>query len=183
MFTDMAIEELRGQIEHFCHLGDRVIYQARRRVLFGEQTTSLPTRSRHLIFEPHTDLIKCGKVRTPVESPQCPRRQRKGPDHALRGAERQSARRGPRRIFPPASPASVLPGLRSYMARIAASSVSRTLHRASTSALPLAVDLRSGAAREHRRAKRTRAAPHSRTVIASAPASRAGFLVVSPGCA
>ena len=25
MFTDMAIEELRGQIEHFCGLGDRVI--------------------------------------------------------------------------------------------------------------------------------------------------------------
>jgi hypothetical protein len=32
MFTDLAIEELRGQIEHFCGLGDRVIDQARRRV-------------------------------------------------------------------------------------------------------------------------------------------------------
>ena len=40
MFTDMAIEELRGQIEHFCGLGDRVIDQARRRVLFGEQVAT-----------------------------------------------------------------------------------------------------------------------------------------------
>ncbi|MFK4529225.1 hypothetical protein ABIF90_007206 [Bradyrhizobium japonicum] len=37
VFTDIAIGELRGQIEHFCQLGDRVIDQARRRVLFGEQ--------------------------------------------------------------------------------------------------------------------------------------------------
>ena len=32
MLTDMAIAELRGQIAHFCELGDRVIDQARRRV-------------------------------------------------------------------------------------------------------------------------------------------------------
>jgi IS5 family transposase len=65
MFTDMAIEELRGQIEHFCHLGDRVIDQARRRVLFGEQVAT--DEKIYSIFEPHTDLIKRGKVRTPVE--------------------------------------------------------------------------------------------------------------------
>src|SRR4029078_3967985 len=66
MFTDMAIEELRGQIEHFCHLGDRVIDQARRRVLFGEQVAT--DEKIYSIFEPHTDLIKRGKGRTPVES-------------------------------------------------------------------------------------------------------------------
>ena len=33
----MAIEELRKDIEHYCGLGSRVIDQARRRVLDGEQ--------------------------------------------------------------------------------------------------------------------------------------------------
>ena len=65
MFTDMAIEDLRRQIAHFCGLGDRVIDQARRRVLFGEQLAT--DEKIYSIFEPHTDLIKRGKVRTPVE--------------------------------------------------------------------------------------------------------------------
>jgi IS5 family transposase len=65
MFADMAIDELRRQIEHFCHLGDRVIDQTRRRVLFGEQVAT--DEKIYSIFEPHTDLIKRGKVRTPVE--------------------------------------------------------------------------------------------------------------------
>ena len=65
MFADMAIEELGRQIEHFCRLGDRVIDQTRRRVLDGEQ---VPTDEKiYSIFEPHTDLIKRGKVRTPIE--------------------------------------------------------------------------------------------------------------------
>jgi transposase, IS5 family len=64
-FADMAIEELRKQIEHFYALGSRVIDQARRRALDGEQ---LPNSEKiYSIFEPHTDLIKRGKVRTPVE--------------------------------------------------------------------------------------------------------------------
>jgi transposase, IS5 family len=61
----MAIEELRKQIEHFCGLGDRVIDQARRRVLGSEQVPN--DEKIYSIFEPHTDLIKRGKVRTPVE--------------------------------------------------------------------------------------------------------------------
>ena len=65
MFADIAIEELRRQIEHFCHLGDRVIDQARRRVLLGKQVAT--DEKIYSIFEPHTDLIKRGKVRTPVE--------------------------------------------------------------------------------------------------------------------
>ena len=64
MFNDMAIEELRGQIEHFCGLGDRVIEQACRRVLCGEQVAT--DEKIYSIFEPHTDLIKRGMVRTPV---------------------------------------------------------------------------------------------------------------------
>src|SRR5437867_8278752 len=65
MFADTAIEKLRKQIEHFCELGSRVIDQARRRVLDGEQ---VPNGEKiYSIFEPHTDLIKRGKVRTPLE--------------------------------------------------------------------------------------------------------------------
>lgn len=63
--AQLAVEELRRQIEHYCGLGERVIDQARRRVLQGEQ---VPNGEKiYSIFEPHTDLIKRGKVRTPVE--------------------------------------------------------------------------------------------------------------------
>jgi IS5 family transposase len=63
VFADMTIEELRRQIEHFCHLGDRVIDQARRRVLFGEQVAT--DEKIYSIFEPHTDLkgAHAGRVR------------------------------------------------------------------------------------------------------------------------
>jgi IS5 family transposase len=65
VFTAIAIEELRKEIEHFCGLGSRVIDQARRRVLNSEQVAN--DQKVYSIFEPHTDLIKRGKVRTPVE--------------------------------------------------------------------------------------------------------------------
>ena len=62
---DLAIAALRDEIAHYCGLADRVIDQARRRVLDGEQ---VPTAEKiYSIFEPHTDLIKRGKVQTPVE--------------------------------------------------------------------------------------------------------------------
>jgi transposase, IS5 family len=65
MFDDMTIEAIRQEIERFCGLASRVIDQARRRVLDGEQ---VPTAEKiYSIFEPHTDLIKRGKVRTPIE--------------------------------------------------------------------------------------------------------------------
>jgi IS5 family transposase len=65
MITDLAIAETRKEIEHFCGLGARVINQSRRRVLNGEQ---VPTGEKlYSIFEPHTDLIKRGKVQTPIE--------------------------------------------------------------------------------------------------------------------
>jgi IS5 family transposase len=63
--TALNIKALREEIAHYCDLGTRVIGQARRRVLDGEQ---VPTSEKiYSIFEPHTDLIKRGKVRTPVE--------------------------------------------------------------------------------------------------------------------
>src|SRR5579871_425166 len=65
LMTTMKIDALRDEIAHYCDLGARVIDQARRRVLDGEQ---VPTSEKvYSIFEPHTDLIKRGKVRTPVE--------------------------------------------------------------------------------------------------------------------
>ena len=63
---DLAIEELRGQIERFCRgLGDRAV--DRHVVACSSASRSLRTRRSYSIFEPHTDLIKRGKVRTPVE--------------------------------------------------------------------------------------------------------------------
>jgi IS5 family transposase len=61
----MTIDALRDQVAHYCDLGERVINQARRRVLDGEQVPN--AEKIYSIFEPHTDLIKRGKVRTPVE--------------------------------------------------------------------------------------------------------------------
>src|SRR5262245_50845169 len=65
LLYDLAIAGLHNDIGHYCDLGDRVIRQTRRRVLEGEQ---VPTAEKiYSIFEPHTDLIKRGKVRTPLE--------------------------------------------------------------------------------------------------------------------
>jgi len=63
--AELAIPELRKEIKHYCKLGDRVIYQARRRVLEGEQVPN--AKKIFSIFEAHTDLIKRGKVQTPLE--------------------------------------------------------------------------------------------------------------------
>lgn len=63
--SDIAIRDLRVQIEHYCGLGQRVIDQARRRVL---EEQSVPAEQKiYSIFEPHTDLIKRGKAQKPVE--------------------------------------------------------------------------------------------------------------------
>ncbi len=63
--SNIAIGDLRAQIEHYCGLGRQVIDQARRRVLEEE---SVPSEQKiYSIFEPHTDLIKRGKVQKPVE--------------------------------------------------------------------------------------------------------------------
>jgi IS5 family transposase len=65
LFAAMAIDAIRDEIAHYCGLGEQVIDQARRRVLEGEQVPN--AEKIYSIFEPHTDLIKRGKVRTPVE--------------------------------------------------------------------------------------------------------------------
>lgn len=63
--ADLTIDELRKEIAHYCELGDPVIDQARRRVLQAEQVPN--AEKIYSIFETHTDLIKRGKVLTPVE--------------------------------------------------------------------------------------------------------------------
>jgi len=65
VLAELSIPELRKEIGHYCELGDRVIDQARRRVLEGEQVPN--AEKIYSIFEPHTDLIKRGKVQTPLE--------------------------------------------------------------------------------------------------------------------
>jgi IS5 family transposase len=65
LMTEIAIKAIRNQIDHYCGLGDRVIDQARRRVLDGEQ---VPNEEKIFsIFETHTDLIMRGKTLKPVE--------------------------------------------------------------------------------------------------------------------
>src|SRR5258705_5717529 len=65
LVADLTIAELRKEIAHYCGLGDLVIDQTRRRVLQGEQVPN--AEKIYSIFETHTDLIKRGKVLTPVE--------------------------------------------------------------------------------------------------------------------
>ena len=61
----VMIAALKHEIAHYCDLGDRVVDQAERRILKGEQ---VPTSEKvYSIFEPHTDLIKRGKINKPVE--------------------------------------------------------------------------------------------------------------------
>ncbi|MGH8650627.1 MAG: ISNCY family transposase, partial [Burkholderiales bacterium] len=61
----MKVEALRDELVVFCELGQRVIHQTCRRVFNGE---TVPAEEKILsVFEPHTDLIKRGKVQTPVE--------------------------------------------------------------------------------------------------------------------
>jgi IS5 family transposase len=60
-----AVDQLRQQITAYCELGERVLDQTRRRVIEGEQ---VPAEEKvYSIFEPHTDLIKRGKQRKPLE--------------------------------------------------------------------------------------------------------------------
>ena len=65
LMADLALAAIRDKIAHYCSLGERVIAQARRRVLDGEQVPN--AKKIYSIFEPHTDLIKRGKIRTPLE--------------------------------------------------------------------------------------------------------------------
>lgn len=65
LMAEIAIQAIRTQIDHYCSLGDRVVHQARRRVMNQEQ---VPNEEKIFsIFETHTDLIQRGKSLKPVE--------------------------------------------------------------------------------------------------------------------
>jgi len=59
------VERVSEELQHYAGLAERVLSQARRRVLEGEQVSA--QEKLYSIFEPHTDLIKRGKANTPVE--------------------------------------------------------------------------------------------------------------------
>lgn len=63
--TGITIQSLRGQIQHYVGLADRVVEQSRRRVLEGQPVAT--AQKVFSIFEPHTDLIKRGKVLKDIE--------------------------------------------------------------------------------------------------------------------
>src|SRR5262249_6313600 len=65
VLTAATIAALKQQITDYCDVGDGVISQTRRRVLQGEQVPA--DEKIYSIFEPHTDLIKRGKDRKPIE--------------------------------------------------------------------------------------------------------------------
>jgi transposase, IS5 family len=60
-----SAQRLVDTLEHFCPLLEQVISQTRRRVLQGE---TVPAREKVIsLFEPHTAIIRKGKLRTPTE--------------------------------------------------------------------------------------------------------------------
>jgi IS5 family transposase len=63
--TEITIQSLRREIEHYVGLADRVINQSRRRVLEGQPVAN--AQKVFSIFEPHTDLIKRGKILKDIE--------------------------------------------------------------------------------------------------------------------
>lgn len=65
VLTGLVIEALCDQIAHYATLTERVSEQTRRRVFQGE--TVAADAKLYSLFEPHTDLIKRGKARKPVE--------------------------------------------------------------------------------------------------------------------
>ena len=172
LLAAMRIAVLRDEITHYCGLGARVIDQARRRVLDGEQ---VPTAEKiYSIFEPDTDLIKRGKVKTPVEF-----------GHKVFLAESAKGlitqyeilkgnppdeiwcRRSSITAAPSAAP-------RNSMAPIAASSARRMSRPACKAPSPRSA-FRSAAAARRRNARPTKDRRRSKRASAFAPASRAAF--------
>jgi IS5 family transposase len=60
-----AVERLCSELHQYCEIAEQVIQQTSRRVFQGEE---VPVQNKIFsIFETHTDLIKRGKVRKPIE--------------------------------------------------------------------------------------------------------------------
>ena len=65
LLDDAVAQALADEMEHYLHLGARVIDQARRRVLLEQVVPN--DQKLFSIFEPHTELLKRGKAGKPVE--------------------------------------------------------------------------------------------------------------------
>jgi len=61
----LRVHTLCEQIKHYSGLAERVVAQARRRII--EEQSVPATEKLYSIFESHTDLIKRGKTQKPVE--------------------------------------------------------------------------------------------------------------------
>ena len=61
LFAELVAEDL----EHYLPLGRKVLDQAQRRILYGEEVPA--TEKLYSIFEEHTELLKRGKARKPIE--------------------------------------------------------------------------------------------------------------------
>lgn len=65
LMHEMKLRGLKAEILLYCERVERVLSQTRRRVFEGQQ---VPVEEKIFsLFEPHTDLIKRGKVQKPVE--------------------------------------------------------------------------------------------------------------------
>ncbi len=63
--AESSAQRLADSLEHFCPLLEQVICQTRRRVLLGE---TVAAREKVVsLFEPHTAIIRKGKLRAPTE--------------------------------------------------------------------------------------------------------------------
>jgi IS5 family transposase len=65
LMTAVQVDALAKEITEYADRTDRVVDQARRRVLHGQSVAN--EAKIFSIFEPHTDLIKRGKAQRPVE--------------------------------------------------------------------------------------------------------------------
>jgi hypothetical protein len=82
LLTALNIKALRDEIAHYCALGTRVIDQARRRVLDGEQVpTSDKIYSNRTAHRP--DQARQGACTSRVRSQSIPRRKRQRIDHPV----------------------------------------------------------------------------------------------------
>jgi transposase, IS5 family len=81
LVTEMAIGELRKEINHYCQLGDQVISQARRRVLEGEQVPN--AEKIYSIFEPRSHQARQGANASGVRSQSFSRRECPMADYAI----------------------------------------------------------------------------------------------------
>jgi len=92
-FSDLAIAALHDEIGHYCRLADRVIDQARRPRAPGRASAQCREDLLDLRAAHRPDQARQGAHTGGVRPQGSSRRECPRPDHAIPGAQRQSARR------------------------------------------------------------------------------------------